>query len=126
MFSPASPSSTKLNPAPSKQNARKAPSPVFPEGWCTYVLLCVDGSYYVGLTNNLAQRIRDHSSGKGPAYTKTTKPKFLVWYESHAAQESATAREKQLKGWSRNKKQAVARGVLRLGPATRNLWVPLD
>ena len=49
-------------------------SPDFPPGWCTYMLICIDGSYYVGLTNDLTQRIQDHSLGKGPTYTKTTNP----------------------------------------------------
>ena len=90
------------------------------------MLLCIDGSYYVGLTNNLAQRIKDHSSGKGPIYTKTTKPKLLVWFESHPNRGAATTRERQLKGWSRTKKQSLARGDLQLGPSARNLWLQLD
>jgi predicted GIY-YIG superfamily endonuclease len=126
MFSLGSPSSTRLIPALIEQNARKVSCPVLPEGWCNYMLLCIDGSYYVGLTNDLAQGIQDHSSGKGPTYTKTTKPKFLVWYEPHPGRESATAREKQLKGWSRTKKHALARGTIQLGSTTSNLWLPLD
>ena len=53
-----------------------------PSGWCTYMLIGTDGSYYVGLTHDLRQRILDHSFGKGPTYTKLTKPKLLVWFES--------------------------------------------
>jgi tRNA/rRNA methyltransferase len=90
------------------------------------MLICIDGSYYVGLTNDLSQRILDHSSGKGPTYTKTTKPKLLVWFESHPNREAAATREKQLKGWNRAKKNALARGALPLSPATRNVWLPLD
>src|SRR5260370_12176066 len=93
---------------------RTAPSPLFPPGWCTYMLLCIDGSYYVGLTNNLAQRIKDHSSGKGPIYTKTTKPKLLVWFESHPNRGAATTPEMQIKGWPRPKKQSLARAHLPL------------
>jgi len=73
------------------------------------MLICIDGSYYAGLTNDLAQRILDHCSGKGPAYTKITKPKLLVWYESHPTREAAVIREKQLKGWNRAKKNAGER-----------------
>jgi predicted GIY-YIG superfamily endonuclease len=122
MFSP-DPSASQPNAG---QSGPKTTSPSFPSGWCTYILICIDSSCYVGMTNNLAQRIRDHSSGKGPSYTKTTKPKLLGWFESHSNREAAMAREKQLKGWSRAKKQALARGDLQLGPATRNLWLPLD
>jgi putative endonuclease len=96
-----------------------------PSGWCTYMLICIDGSYYVGLTNNLAKRIQDHVSGKGPTYTKTTKPILLVWFESHPDHEAATAREKQLKGWNRAKKHALARAELQLGPAAQNAWLSL-
>jgi putative endonuclease len=104
----------------------KVSSLVFPSGWCTYMLICLDGSYYVGLTNDLPQRIQDHSSGKGPTYTKITKPKLLVWFESHPNREAAAAREKQLKGWNRTKKHTLARGELRPGPAAQNVWLSLS
>jgi predicted GIY-YIG superfamily endonuclease len=90
------------------------------------MLICIDGSYYVGLTNNLAQRIQDHASGKGPTYTKNAKPKLLAWFEFHPNREAATAREKQLKRWSRSKKSALARGMLQLRPEARNLWLSLE
>ncbi len=90
------------------------------------MLICIDGSYYVGLSNDPPQRIQDHSSGKGPTYTKSTKPKLLVWYESHPNRQAASSREKQLKGWNHSKKNGLARGELQLGPATRNVWLPLD
>ncbi len=89
------------------------------------MLLCIDGSYYVGLTNDLSQRVHDHSHGKGSPYTKRTNPVALVWYEAHPSRESAASREKQLKGWSRGKKHALARGELLFGPAARCLWVSL-
>jgi putative endonuclease len=103
----------------------KGSSLTFPPGWCTYMLICIDGSYYVGLTNDLAQRIHDHSSGKGPSYTKGTKPKLLVWFESHPNREAAAARETQLKGWNRTKKHALARAGLQLGPAAHSVWLSL-
>jgi putative endonuclease len=105
--------------------SKRSPIP-FPTGWCTYLLICIDGSYYVGLTNDLSQRIQDHSSGKGPTYTKIAKPKLLVWFESHPTRESAAAREKQIKRWNRSKKNALARGTLQLGPSSHNLRLSLD
>jgi predicted GIY-YIG superfamily endonuclease len=101
-------------------------TPNLPTGWCTYMLICLDGSYYIGLTDNLAQRLQDHASGKGPTYTKTTKPKLLVWYESHPQREAAAARERQLKRWTRAKKHALARRELQLSPAAIRPWVSLD
>ena len=99
----------------------KGSSPAFHPGWCTYMLICIDGSYYVGMTNDPVQRIHDHSSGKGPTYTKTTKPKLLVWFESHPTREAAATREKQLKSWTRTKKHALARAELQLSPTAQNV-----
>jgi putative endonuclease len=84
--------------------------PEFPPGWCCYLLLCSDDSYYCGITSNLVQRVRDHSSGKGSGYTKGVKPVALVWYESHEDRHGAAGREKQIKGWSREKKERLANG----------------
>lgn len=48
------------------------------EFYYVYILLCEDGSYYTGVTNNLKERFIKHSKGKGAKYTKTYKPiKFL-------------------------------------------------
>ena len=48
------------------------------EFYYVYILLCEDGSYYTGTTNNLKERFIKHSKGKGAKYTKAHKPvKFL-------------------------------------------------
>ncbi len=126
MFSPRPATPSKPDPTPGERSGQRRPALLFPPGWCTYMLICIDGSYYVGLSNDPPQRIQDHSSGKGPTYTKSTKPKLLVWYESHPNRQAASSREKQLKGWNHSKKNGLARGELQLGPATRNVWLPLD
>jgi putative endonuclease len=82
--------------------------PSLPSGWCTYLLFCADGSYYCGITENLVRRIRDHRNGKGARHTRTMKPTALVWYESHATQRAAAARELEIKKWGRRKKQQLA------------------
>jgi putative endonuclease len=84
--------------------------PELPPGWSCYLLLCSDDSYYCGITSNLAQRVRDHSSGKGSGYTKGVKPIALVWYETHEDRHGAAERERQIKGWSREKKKELASG----------------
>src|ERR1700688_5323550 len=71
-----------------------------PQGWCTYILVCQDGSYYIGATENLPARILDHAEGKGGAHTKENLPVIFAWYEPHPNAESARQRERQLKGWS--------------------------
>ena len=45
-----------------------------PIGWCTYLLTCQDGSYYIGSTENLLERILNHAEGKGGAHTKENSP----------------------------------------------------
>lgn len=82
-----------------------------PAGWCVYMLVCADNSFYIGLTEHLATRIRDHASSKGGGYTKSVKPTQFVWYEPHFNRESAAARERQLKAWSRDKKRKLAQGI---------------
>lgn len=76
-----------------------------------YILLCNDGSYYIGVTNNLEVRILQHSQGlTEDSYTKSRLPVILVYYESFMSPVQAIAREKQLKGWSRSKKEALIAG----------------
>src|ERR1700731_2247795 len=80
-----------------------------PPGWCTYVLICQDGSYYIGATENLSERILNHAEVKGGAHTKENPPVIFAWYEPHSEAESARQRERQLKGWSRTKKNSLVR-----------------
>ena len=80
-----------------------------PQGWSTYLLICQDGSYYIGSTENLRERILNHAEGKGGAHTKENPPVIFAWYESHPEAESARQRERQLKGWSRAKKNSLVR-----------------
>ena len=84
--------------------------PDSPKGWCCYLLVCSDGSYYCGIASNLASRVRHHASGKGSGYTKRLKPVALIWFESHPNRHSAAAHEKQIKSWSHEKKRALAEG----------------
>jgi putative endonuclease len=80
-----------------------------PAGWSTYLLICQDGSYYVGSSENLTERILHHAEGKGGAHTKENPPAIFAWYEAHPNAESARQRERQLKGWSRSKKNSLVR-----------------
>jgi putative endonuclease len=73
-----------------------------------YIVLCTDGSYYVGLTNNVDNRINQHNEGSDPeAYTYTRRPVKLMYTEIFTEVLLAIAREKQIKRWSRVKKQAL-------------------
>jgi len=79
-----------------------------------YILLCRDGRYYIGLTQNVANRLDVHNSGNGPAFTARRLPVRLVYQESFLTLEEAAQREKQLKRWSRAKKKALISGNLQL------------
>ena len=79
------------------------------KGWM-YILLCSDGSYYTGSTNNLKLRLAQHHSGEGANHTKKRLPVVLVYYEEFIRIDDAFYREKQVQGWSRIKKEALIIG----------------
>lgn len=73
-----------------------------------YMLRCSDNSYYVGVTNNIERRIKEHESGfHENCYTFKRRPITLVWFERFANIKQAIDFEKQIKGWSRKKKEAL-------------------
>lgn len=72
--------------------------------WFVYILLSEDGSLYTGYSNNLDQRFSDHRNGKGGHYTRSHKPIKLIYQETFNTQSEALKRERQIKGWSRQKK----------------------
>jgi predicted GIY-YIG superfamily endonuclease len=47
----------------------------------TYILRCADGSYYVGCTTNLDQRMAQHGDGTLGGYTASRRPVELVWVD---------------------------------------------
>jgi tRNA/rRNA methyltransferase len=75
-----------------------------------YLLRCSDGSYYAGHTDDLGARIAQHQAGSYPGYTQKLQPVELVWSERFPDRDSAFAAERQIKGWSRSKKEALIRG----------------
>jgi predicted GIY-YIG superfamily endonuclease len=80
----------------------------------TYLLACSDGSFYVGHTDDLETRLSQHRSGCGCAWTASRQPVRLVWSQEFATREEARETERQLKGWSRAKKAALAIGDFNL------------
>jgi tRNA/rRNA methyltransferase len=75
-----------------------------------YILRCADGSYYVGHTDDLERRLAAHQSGEIAGYAYSRRPVQLVFREEFPSRENAFLRERQLKGWSRRKKEALIRG----------------
>ena len=72
-----------------------------------YILRCGDGSLYVGSTRHLLTRLDQHAIGKGAKYTSTRLPVELVYAEEFESIADAYAREKQVQGWSRKKREAI-------------------
>ncbi len=72
-----------------------------------YILHCADGSYYTGHTDNLEARLAAHQCGNIPGYTETRRPVELVFTEELPSRADALGRERQIKGWSRAKKEAL-------------------
>jgi predicted GIY-YIG superfamily endonuclease len=74
-----------------------------------YILLCDKDFFYVGLTDDLERRLRDHRFGYSP-FTRRFKDIELVYSEKHNKRSQAESREKQVKGWSSVKKKALIAG----------------
>lgn len=82
-----------------------------------YILKCSDDTYYIGVTNNLEKRFLEHEQGVSRnCYTYTRRPLKIVFYELFNDPMNAIAFEKKLKGWSRNKKEALINGNYELLP----------
>ena len=82
-----------------------------------YILRCSDGSFYVGSTVDLGERLGQHQAGGGCRYTSTRTPVELVYAYETPSIEEAFRREKQVQGWSRAKRQALIDGRFDLLPA---------
>ena len=76
-----------------------------------YILLCADGSYYTGSTNNLELRLQQHHCGEGANHTKKRLPVQLIYYEEFERVQDAFYREKQVQGWGRKKKEALIKAM---------------
>ena len=75
--------------------------------WFVYILRCADDSLYIGEAGNLQARLIKHNEGRASRYTATRRPVRLVFSEAHPDRPSALKRERQLKRWTRAKKEAL-------------------
>ena len=77
-----------------------------------YILKCANGAYYVGLAqNDLEGRVSEHQLGLNPkAWTFKRRPVELVFNENYDRFDDAIVRERQIKSWSRAKKEALIAG----------------
>ncbi len=77
---------------------------------------------YIGITNDLENRISAHSLQRGGAFTRQYNASKLIYFEAYPDPESAIAREKQLKNWSRAKKEAL---IAKQNPEWRDLLLEM-
>jgi len=77
-----------------------------------YILRTSSNTLYIGQTNNLEKRIKEHKSKspKSAKYIRYFSSFELVYHEKHKTRSEAMQREAQLKKWTRNKKEALIRG----------------
>jgi len=76
-----------------------------------YILRCADGSYYVGTTRkSLEERVGEHNAGTFGGYTAKRQPVTVAFAEHFDTITDAIEAERQLKGWSRAKKEPFMRG----------------
>ncbi|MDP2874366.1 MAG: GIY-YIG nuclease family protein [bacterium] len=76
-----------------------------------YIVRCSDTSLYCGQTNNLQRRIQEHNfdKNKSAKYLRAKKPVKLVYFEAYSTLKEAMQRERQIKEWTRAKKEALIR-----------------
>jgi putative endonuclease len=85
----------------------------------TYIVASRSRTLYIGVTGNLQKRIFEHKWKEHDGFTADYNCDRLVWFESYQDIAMAIAREKQLKGWRREKKIAL---INKMNPA----WVDLS
>ncbi len=76
-----------------------------------YVLASTSGTLYIGITNNLYRRLSEHKQNLVEGFTEKYNCHKLVYYEHYTDVNIAIGREKQLKKWSRIKKQNLIKSI---------------
>lgn len=81
-----------------------------------YIIRFSNNQLYIGQTNNLNQRLKDHLSktSRASKFSKENGDFELVYQQTYSTLAEAMRREKQLKGWTRAKKEALIKGDLKL------------
>jgi putative endonuclease len=75
--------------------------------WFVYLLRCRDGSLYCGVTNNVANRLKEHNAGRGAKYTRSRLPVSLAYVESVMDKSSALRAEAKIKKMTRKAKEML-------------------
>jgi predicted GIY-YIG superfamily endonuclease len=92
-----------------------------------YILRCADGSYYVGTTrDDLDKRVAEHQTGAFAGYTANRRPVSLVFQQAFERVEDAVSAERQVKGWRREKKEALIWGDYAALPSLARRGSPIE
>lgn len=75
--------------------------------WLCYILECVDGTFYTGITNSINVRLAKHDAGIASKYTRGRLPVKLIYEEFCGSKSNALKREYAIKKLSREKKEAL-------------------
>lgn len=87
--------------------------------YAIYMMANRSGGLYVGVTNDLVRRVDQHRRGENPGFTQRYRMTRLIYVEFYHDVHEAIAREKQIKGWVRRRKEALIRQA---NPKRRDLW----
>ncbi len=87
-----------------------------------YILTSNSRTLYVGMTSDLARRVAQHKNKELPGFTQKYNVGQLVYFEEFQRPQDAIEREKQLKGWRRDKKIALVENE---NPGWTDLEIPL-
>ena len=79
--------------------------------WFVYIVRCVDGSLYTGITTDLIRRCEQHNAGTASRYTRSRLPVALVYQETRGSRSVATKRELEIKALSRQEKESLIRSA---------------
>ncbi len=83
--------------------------------WYVYMLQCADGTYYTGVTTDIARRLGEHNGEgvghRGAKYTKARRPVVLVYEEVASDRSEAQQREAALRRLSRVEKEGLANKI---------------
>jgi putative endonuclease len=75
--------------------------------WYVYAVRCNDGSYYIGITNDIAKRIRKHNKGTASKYTRCRRPVFLIYQLEVDTRSEALKVEARMKKMSHLEKERL-------------------
>jgi putative endonuclease len=78
-----------------------------------YILRTSQNTLYIGQTNNLEKRVKEHQSRKtrSAKYTRYFKSLELVYFEKYSTRSEAMKREIELKSWTKAKKENLIKSV---------------